>query len=94
MRSHYFVFLTLSVAWFLALGLFAGPIASVIGIFHPILFVASAIGFTIIAGQFGCSYCAHSLVRPKMTVGSREITGYSLFPSATCTNCGQSVDQG
>jgi len=94
MRSRYFAFLTLSVAWFLALGLFAGPIASLIGIFHPILFVASAIGFTVIAVQFGCSYCGHPLVRPKMTVGSTEVTGYSLFPAAKCSNCGQSVDQG
>lgn len=53
MRSRYLAFLTLSVAWFLALGLFAGPIASMIGIFHPILFVTSAIGFAVIAGQFG-----------------------------------------
>ena len=91
MRSNYYVFLALSVTWILMLGLFAGPIGAVIGVFHPILFIGSVIGFTVVAGQFACSYCGHLIVRPKMTVGSTEVTGFSLFPAAKCTKCGQAI---
>ena len=92
MRSRYYAFLTVSAAWILALVLFVGPITAVIGIFHPILFVVSCIGSLIIAGRFACSRCSHPLVRPKMTVGTIEVAGYSMFPGASCTNCGKSTD--
>lgn len=93
MRSNYYVFLLLFTVWVLALGLFAGPIVSVIGLLHPVIFIGSLLAFAVAVGQFRCPYCGHAIIRPKMIVGTREVTGYSLFPGGRCTNCDQLVDR-
>lgn len=92
MRSNYYVFLAVSSIWMLALGLLAGPIASAIGIFHPLLFVVSPLAIGLLLGQFTCSYCQHPIVRPIMTVGVTEMKGFTMFPGPVCTNCGQKHD--
>ncbi len=90
-RSNYYAFLTIALIWMAIIMGFVGQIMSVIGPFWYLLFGVSAL-VTLVVGQwFVCPYCDHPLVRPKMIVGDREVTGYGMFPGRICTSCGEDV---
>ena len=88
MRENYYVFLALSGIWLLAMALI-GPF--VLGWLWFPLMIISMIAAGAGGHWFKCGYCGHPIVRPKITVGTREMTGYTSFPAKTCSNCGQNV---
>jgi hypothetical protein len=91
MRSNYYAFLCASLIWmFLIMG-FASQIMSAIGALWYLLWGVSALVLLVSSQWFTCPFCDHPLVRPKMTVGNREVTGYGMFPGRTCTSCGEDV---
>ena len=88
MRENYYIFLVVSAAWMVGLAI-VGPL--VLGIYVFPAFVVSASAVALLGLRFTCAFCAHPIVRPRMTVGAMETTGYTAFPGRTCTNCGQDV---
>ena len=87
-RENYYVFLALSVIWLVGLSMI-GPLF--LGVYFFPCWVVSALLFAFLGFRFECPYCGNALVRPKITIGTVETTGYSAFPGKTCTNCRQDV---
>ena len=88
MRQNYYVFLALSGISLIGLAVI-GPFY--LGVFIFPAWAVSAAAVAIASTWFSCVYCGHALVRPKMTVGTMELSGYTTFPGRKCTNCGQDV---
>ncbi|WGM31125.1 hypothetical protein KKHFBJBL_01365 [Brevundimonas sp. NIBR11] len=88
MRENYYVFLALGCIWLVAMGLI-GPF--VLGGFWYPLMLVSIIAVGAGGFWFRCVHCGHQIVRQKMTIGTREMTGYTSFPGKTCSNCGKDV---
>ncbi|WP_271086159.1 hypothetical protein [Brevundimonas sp. NIBR11] len=60
------------------------------GFWYPLMLV-SIIAVGAGGFWFRCVHCGHQIVRQKMTIGTREMTGYTSFPGKTCSNCGKDV---